>query len=293
MTTVFNLKRSLFALLYLVILFSLQAQNKTHKAVQFPENYNAQIDVVYFEIDNWQGRIDLYTNPNSVKPTPIVLNIHGGGWNHGEKESQSGFSTFFNEDYAVANVEYRLVDVAPAPAAIEDIRCALIYILKNAKTLNIDPNKIVVMGGSAGGHLALMAGLLGNNKAFDTNCEYDGDINVAAIIDKYGINNLVPSAKNGSVKRWLGKGYDDPKFVKSVSPLYYVSETSPPVFIIHGDADPIVSYEQSVSLHQKLKEANVQTVFITVKGGQHGKFPKQENQFFQEKLWEFLRSLNL
>ncbi|MGO8609857.1 hypothetical protein ACC848_43655, partial [Rhizobium johnstonii] len=68
--------------------------------------------------------------------------------------------------------------------------CALIYLISNAKKLNIDVNKIVIMGGSAGGHLALMGGLLENNRIFDNNCKSKENIKVAAIIDKYGITDV-------------------------------------------------------------------------------------------------------
>ena len=88
------------------------------------------------------------------------------------------------------NAEYRLTGQATAPAAVEDTRCALIYIVRHAKELNIDVNRIVIMGGSAGGHLALMAGLLGNDHRFDNNCPGVDGIKVAAIIDKYGITDV-------------------------------------------------------------------------------------------------------
>ncbi|MFD0989905.1 alpha/beta hydrolase fold domain-containing protein [Mariniflexile jejuense] len=181
--------------LFLLIIFNLlcvittHSQEQTYKPVKFPDGYQSQIDVVYTQVNGWNGRMDIYTNPTTKTPTPIVINIHGGGWNHGEKESQTGFGSWFKNGYAVANVEYRLVNVAPAPAAIEDVRCALIYIIKNAKALNIDTNKIVIMGGSSGGHLALMTGLLGNDKRFDTNCNHDKTIKIAAIVDKYGVTD--------------------------------------------------------------------------------------------------------
>ena len=268
-------------------------QDKTFKPVEIPKDYTTQIDVIYTKINNWEGRMDIYSNPISVKPTPIVINIHGGGWNHGEKESQSGFGSFFKNGYAVANVEYRLVDVAPAPAAIEDVRCALIYLFNHAIALNIDTNKIVIMGGSAGGHLALMAGLLGNDNQFDTNCPFEGNIKVAAIIDKYGVTDLTPLLNWKSARNWLGKGFGNLGFIESVSPIYYVSEQSPPTFIIHGDADPIVPYNQSEMLFEKLKGYGIKTEFITVKGGLHGKFPKEENTNFSDKMWVFLKGLGL
>ncbi|HKM45196.1 MAG TPA: alpha/beta hydrolase [Dysgonamonadaceae bacterium] len=269
------------------------SQEKEYKPVDFPKGYKAQIDVVYAQVNGWDGRMDLYTNPKSETPTPVVINIHGGGWNHGVKESQTGYGSFFKNGYAVANVEYRLVDVAPAPAAIEDVRCALIYLYKHAKELNIDTNKIVIMGGSSGGHLALMAGLLANDKKFDSNCKYDGDIKVAAIIDKYGVTDLVPLSKWKSAKNWLGKGFADQKFVESVSPLYYITKNSPPVYIVHGDADPIVPYDQSVALYEKLKANNVKTKMLTIEGGGHGKFTKEEKSEMSKDMWAFLNELGL
>jgi acetyl esterase/lipase len=269
-----------------------QVEN-TNFSVKLPENYLAKIDVVYTRVNNWDGRMDLYTNPDAEKPTPLVINIHGGGWNHGAKETQTGFGSFFNNGYAVANVEYRLVDVAPAPAAIQDVRCALIYIYRHAEELNIDTNKIVVMGGSSGGHLALMAGLLGNDRKFDTNCEYDGTIKIAAIIDKYGVTDLVPLSNWSSAKRWLGKGFGDKKFTESVSPIYYVDQNSAPVFIVHGDADPIVPYSQSVELSKKLKSFGIKTKFITIPNGGHGKFSNDQKRDISIQMWNFLKELGL
>lgn len=266
-------------------------QKKDFKTVKFPKEYTSQIDVIYKVINGWEGRIDLYTNVTAKKPTPIVLNIHGGGWNHGVKESQGGFSSFFKNGYAVANVEYRLVDVAPAPAAIEDVRCALIYLYNNAKVLNIDPNKIVVMGGSAGGHLALMAGLLGNNTIFDNDCTYHGKLEVAAIINKYGVTDLVPLSEWRSAKLWLGKNYLNKAFTRSVSPLYQITKESPPIFSVHGDADPIVPYSQSVKLHTILKEKGVYNQFLTIANGKHGKFTKEEKKLFSNTMWLFLNTL--
>ena len=153
--------------------------------------------------------MDVYLPPKEKGPSPVVINIHGGGWNKGVKESQTGFNTFFKAGFAVANIEYRLTGQATAPAAIEDTRCALIYLIKNAKALNIDVNKIVIMGGSAGGHLALMGGLLANDHRFDKNCPGVENIKVAAIIDKYGITDVWdwgygPVIKSKSARTWLG-----------------------------------------------------------------------------------------
>ncbi|WP_108805591.1 alpha/beta hydrolase [Aquimarina sp. Aq107] len=286
-------KRHFVLALTLVFFLDLSGQETKYKPVKYPATYEAKIDLIYTKIDDWEGRIDIYSNPVSQKPTPIVINIHGGGWNHGVKESKTGFSSFFKEGFAVANVEYRLVNISKAPGAIEDIRCALIYLQKHAKELNIDTRKIVIMGGSAGGHLALMAGLLNNNRKFDRDCAYDGNIKIAAIIDKYGPTDLTLLKNKGSVKKWLGDGYKNRKFIESVSPLYYVDKNSPPVLIVHGTKDPIIPYEQSSLLYEKLKEHDVKTEFISIEEGVHGKFSKEQRLMFNKKMWSFLEELEL
>src|SRR6218665_1249223 len=227
-------KRLLLAVLLFVstCLFA-QEDTTSYKKVEFPAGYVSQMDVVYTKAGDWEGRMDLYLPPKEKGPSPVVINIHGGGWNKGVKESQTGFNTFFKQGFAVANIEYRLTGQATAPAAVEDTRCALIYLVKNAKELNIDVNKIVIMGGSAGGHLALMGGLLANDHRFDTNCPGVDNIHVAAIIDKYGITDVWDWAygvhkTSRSATQWLGEKAKDQEFAMSVSPVTYVTKNSPP-----------------------------------------------------------------
>jgi len=291
--------KKLFALyLSCALAITVTAQDTVYKPVVYPDGYTSQLNVVYTKAGEWEGRMDLYLPPKEGKPSPVVINIHGGGWNKGVKESQTGFNTFFKKGFAVANIAYRLTGQATAPAAVEDARCALLYIVRNAAALNIDPARIVVMGGSAGGHLALMAGLLGNDHRFDTNCPGVDGIKVAAIINKYGIVDLwdwsygkIKTSK--SATSWLGAKAQDREFAASVSPITYVNKKSPPVFIVHGDADPVVPYQHSVDLHRKLKDAGVKTEFITVEGGQHGKFEKEKNSEINKAIIQFLEKLGI
>ena len=288
------------AILFFLLPVCLLAQSNldtTYKPAEYPEGFTAQFNVVYTKFNGWEGKADLYLPPKTNKPTPVVINIHGGGWKNGVKESQTGFSSFFKAGFAVANIEYRLTGQATAPAAIEDTRCALIYLIKNAVALNIDVNKIVMMGGSAGGHLALMGGLLGNDHRFDANCPGAENIKVAAIIDKYGITDVWdwaygPNIRSKSATNWLGDKAKDEVFAKLVSPINYITKNSPPVFIVHGDADPTVPYQQSVDLHKKLQEAGVKTNFITVPGGLHGKFDKEKNSEINKAIMKFIAELN-
>lgn len=278
--------------------FSQEATDTTYKPVELPAGFSSQMNVVYTKAKDWEGQMDIYLPAKEKGPSPVIINIHGGGWNKGVRQSQTGFNTFFKMGYAVANISYRLTGHTTAPAAVEDTRCALIYLIKNAKALNIDVNKIVIMGGSAGGHLALMGGLLGNDHRFDGNCPGVENVKVAAIIDKYGITDVWDwgygtNVTSKSATRWLGDKANDKKFAASVSPITYVTKNSPPIFIVHGDADPTVPYQQSVDLHKKLVEVGVKTEFITVEGGLHGKFDKDKNSEINKKIATFLTSLGL
>jgi len=263
----------------------------------YPKGYTAQLNVVYTKVFNFECKMDLYLAPKLGKLSPVVINIHGGGWTSGTKESQYGFGLFYKLGYSVANIEYSMLPTAPAPAAIEDVRCALIYLVSNARELNIDPNKIVIIGSSAGAHLALMAGFLGNNTIFDDDCPHQHQVKVAAIIDQYGPTDLVSMATmfNGynAVTNWLGPHKGDVNFIKFISPINYVNKTCPPVLILHGTADPLVPYQQSADLNNKLQAAGVKTRFITVQGGGHGGFPDAKNREFNGIVENFLTELGI
>lgn len=261
----------------------------TYKTVSYPANYSSQIDVAYSTADVNQNRMDIYYPTSAEKSVPVVINIHGGGWNHGEKESQSGFNVYFNMGMAVANIEYRMTPQATAPAAVEDARCAMMYLLKHADELHIDPNKVIFQGGSAGGHLALTAGYLQNNGAFDTGCnDYAGNYKIVAVIDKYGPSDLTQFMYYSSLVAWLGDKKDDADFIKSISPVYLVDANTPPTYIIHGDADPTVPYSQSELLVSYLQTAGVKYQFTTVPGGGHGEFSDQYNTQMNNEITVFL-----
>jgi acetyl esterase/lipase len=287
--------KQMITVLLLLSGINMYAQDSTVKVVEYPKEYTGKLDVVYATVNDWKGREDLYYNTRASKPTPVIFNIHGGGWNHGTKESQAGFTAFFKAGFAVANVEYRLYPVATAPGAVEDVRRAILYVVKHAKELNIDPHKIVVMGASAGGHLALIAGLLQKDHRFDVEYSDVNDFTIAAIVDKYGLADFAfPGIeKYKSEINWLGDYGKDLKKVQSVSPVYYVTKNSPPTFIVHGDADPRIPYEQSVALHKKYIAGGAKVTFITVPGGLHGNFPPEENKKVNSAIMAFLKENGL
>jgi acetyl esterase/lipase len=149
--------------------------------------------------------LDVYQVP-SAKPTPVVIQIHGGGWIRGDRPKGSGsFGAFFAAGMSVVAVQYRNAIDAPAPAAIQDVRCAMAWVKKNAAKYNFDPNRVIPWGGSAGGHLALMAGYA--PASFNPPGCTDQP-KVVAVIDMYGASDvaesLTYSGSMGFTHQWIG-----------------------------------------------------------------------------------------
>jgi len=125
------------------------------------DRYDARIDVVYSRVDSIENKLDVYVPKAAMEPCPTLIWIHGGGWGRLTKDSVSGqIIPYLENGWVVVNVDYRLTPQARAPAAVIDCRCALHWVVEHAEELKVDTRKIVVSGSSAGGHLALMTGML-------------------------------------------------------------------------------------------------------------------------------------
>lgn len=254
--------------------------------------YQVTKDIVYSKASK-NCRLDFHKPEGVSGPTPLVLHMHGGGWNHGDKESQTSFKPFTDMGFAVANVEYRLTPEATAPAAVEDVRAALHYLLLNAKELNIDPTKVVLHGTSAGAHLALVAGYLQNDRRFDgKGKQYRDEISILAVINRYGPSDLFTIRNIGSAARWLGNGKDNESFVKSLSPLHMINRSTPPTYTVHGDMDQVVPKAVSSDLLvAKLKATGVQHQYTVIPGGGHGSFEAIYREQVNAEIAVFVNSL--
>jgi len=247
-------------------------------------------DVVYLQASGQDLHLDVYRNTAFAGPRPVLVYIHGGAWWKGQKPaSWGGFRAYLAAGFSVVTVEYRLADVARAPAAVQDVRCALSWVKANAKVYDFDAGRVVPYGTSAGGHLALMAGMLPKRNDIDLPaCR--NQPKVAAILDFYGPYHLksdLPGVfQSPSVARWIGDG--PPSLWTSMSPAAYVRKGLPPVFIVHGDADPTVPYEASTSLKADLDKAGVINRFHPVPNGAHGKFPRDEQIKVEQDALQFL-----
>lgn len=286
-----------FALIAVVagLAFAQETESWTINAVN---DYRIVPNVTYSVANNYECKLDVYTKRTITKPLPTVLLIHGGGWVAGTKEGTLMMALpYFEMGLAVVNVEYRLAKSSLAPAAVEDCRLALRWVFKNAKEYGFDTTKIIVTGGSAGGHLALMTGMLEATDGFDMpkDWDYSGvQPKAAVIINWYGITDVKdlltgPNRQNYAVF-WIGSQFNRDELAQRVSPLTYVRKTLPPILTIHGDKDGLVPYDQAVRLHAKLKAAGVSNQLITVPGGNHGGFNKTEMARIFGAIKDFLKS---
>jgi acetyl esterase/lipase len=190
--------------------------------------------------------------------------------------------------YVTASIEYRFSQKAKFPAQIQDCQAAIRFLRANAKKYGIDPERVGVGGGSAGGHLAALVGTSGGKKAFPMiGGNEDQSDRVQCVCDIFGPTNfwtvVAQAEADKEVKnifKWnQGDPYsnligaklgEDKQKCDAVSPVHYVSKDNPPFLILHGDRDTLVPYAQSVELADRLAEAGVEVTLQRLPGAGHG-----------------------
>ncbi len=267
-------------------------------AASVSNQYRMVSGITYLTANNWEAKLDLYLPHEPSGPSPTLVYIHGGGWVGGTKESSVlSLLPYLEMGWAVVNVEYRLARISLAPAAVEDCRCALRWVIQNAKQYNFDTGKLVVTGHSAGGHLSLTTGMLPASAGLDRECPGTEDLKVAAIINWYGITDVGDLLEGPNMKTyavaWMASLTNREEVARRVSPLSYVRPGLPPILTIHGDADPTVPYSHAVRLREALDKAGVPNQLLTIPGGKHGGFSREETLKAYAVIKDFLAKHNL
>jgi acetyl esterase/lipase len=301
--------RPVIAALIFVSASQILASENSGWALDLANQYRVVPDVTYLTADGHESKLDVIGPRDTGTPLPTLIYIHGGGWVGGDKDmALFRLLPYLEMGFAVVNVEYRLARVALAPAAVEDGRCALRWVINNADTYGFDPDRIVVSGHSAGGHLTLTTGMLPASAGLDRRCParnpsgeradaHEAEMPVAAMINWYGITDVAdlvegPNAKTYAVA-WMGGRADWRSVADRVSPLNHVRSDLPPVLTIHGNADPIVPYEHAVRLHEALDKAEVPARLHTIDGGGHGRFTAEESRVAMSVIRDFLEEHRL
>lgn len=271
--------------------------------------YKAELDVPYCIVDGKTNTLDAFLPVNAGKPVPAMVEIHGGWWFGGDAattpEGVGGWQTFMRHNIAIFSIRYRLGTEGGFPQNIRDCRNAIRFIRKNASRFNINPNRIDVCGGSAGGHLSLMVAMVPDN--FDDggptpsldgiSARVSGSFSYIPPTDFIRFWNEGPSDvitnTNGTISF---RGPDDkipndarPRFrvlfhgvvpdtdahqalYLDMCPIGHVSNSVPLLLICDGEKDPIVPGLEGKELYQKLVVAGAKATYWMTPNGGHG-FP--------------------
>ena len=263
--------------------------------IDVPDTVTVQKNIEYGKGGDKALQLDLYSPKERSHPLPAILFLHGGGWTGGYRQIYHYYCTKFAEHgYVVATASYRLAGEAPFPAAVQDVKCAVRWLRANAKKLGIDPNKIAVAGGSAGGHLAMMIGYSSDVPELEgKGGNADTSSRVQAVVDLYGPTDLTDdfAKSRGEVKRFMGgKKFDEaPDAYRLASPVTHVTKDDPPTLILHGSIDSTVPIHQAELLVEKLKSAGVVCEYDRVEGWPHTMdLDASVNRHCMAKMFEFL-----
>ncbi len=240
----------------------------------------ASTRTVTYCVDGGQALAMTVFAPSTVGTShPAVLEVHGGGWQHGTRLlslSGSGTATdLVGAGFVVASIDYRLDPANPWPDQIVDVKCAVRYLRAHAGDLGIDPDRIAALGTSAGGQLVSLLGTTGSSSLWDTGPYPDESSAVDAVVDEFGPADLDargwPADSIAMIHRVFGAAPGTPNPVLAqASPVAHVSAGDPPFLIVQGTDDQVVPMSQSEQLTAQLRTDHVPVELVLVDGGRHG-----------------------
>ncbi|MBI3769692.1 MAG: alpha/beta hydrolase [Deltaproteobacteria bacterium] len=237
-------------------------------------------DVVYAEVDGIPLRYDHYRPVRVDAPAPVVVFVHGGGWMHGDPSQAAGNALHFaRHGIATISLSYRLAPAHRFPAPLDDVRHGLRYVCAHATELGIAPERIALLGLSAGAHLVMLAHLArdvpGLAPALSDPALRDATEDVQAVVAHYGPYDLgrraVLSPELDMIGALLGARGEDPEWVRLASPLHHVASApaTAPVLLVHGTGDTLVSYRESERMHRALTTAGRVSELLLLEGAPH------------------------
>ncbi|MDB5346204.1 MAG: alpha/beta hydrolase [Schlesneria sp.] len=267
-------KASLIILLGLL----LSVGTSTSAAPPVPDNVIWETDIEYSTVGDDHLQLNLARPKTGSGPFPTVLCIHGGGFRAGKRDSYDGLCLKLAErGYVAATMTYRLAPKHQFPAAVHDTKAAVRWLRANAKKYNINPDKIGVTGGSAGGHLAQFLAVTANVPQFEgTGGNPEQSSSVACVVNVYGPSDFTKSYGKSVdahevLPLWFGGNLETKHDLHiQASPLYWVTPNAAPTLCIHGTEDKYVAHEQAVWLVDKLKACTVEAELLTLEGAGHG-----------------------
>jgi acetyl esterase/lipase len=283
----------------LLILLTLMLVSTSGAAQDYSHNlppYRVTSNVTYVKNGTWEGKLDVYSRINPPGPEPTLFWMHGGSPAVGTKDTAlTSLMPYLELGWTVVNIEPRQLGVTMAPATLQNSLCAVRWAMHNAQRYNIDVNKLVMSGASSGSWFAVIAGLGVRPNGWSDACPGPEEPKFAAVVNWYGNWDLADILEGPNFKdyapEWV-KGLNPAEVARALSPLP-LRPGVPPVISIHGDADPTVPYTQSVRLHEALQKAGVPQKLVTIPGGKHGGFSREENERAYKEVEAFLKANGL
>lgn len=242
-----------------------------------PDNVEFQRDVEFSNADNQHLQVNIAKPKTGSGPFPAVVCIHGGGFRAGKREGYDKTCIMLAQHgYVAMTVTYRLAPAYQFPAAVQDCKTSVRWLRANAAKYGVDPKRVGVMGGSAGGHLAQFLGVTAGVAEFEGEGYADQSSAVNCVVNYYGPSDLTKSygasVDAGEVLPLFFGGDLSTKKKEHIigSPLYWVTPKAAPTLDIHGTEDKYVAYEQATWLVDRLKAATVEAELLTLPGAGHG-----------------------
>jgi acetyl esterase/lipase len=237
-------------------------------------------DLVYATVDGKELKLDLYLPPTPAASGLLVF-VHGGAWRGGSKDGVP--KIFPNNGIPTASLEFRQSTEAKFPAQVHDIKAAIRFLRAKAGAYGYNAQRIVIVGSSSGGHLAVLTGVTNGNSDLEGKIgDYPQQSScVQAIVDYYGATNLTTilaqstpfglNVRKPALELLLGSEPDkNIELAKLASPVFHVDANDPPLLIFHGEQDPQMPISQSHELTGAYKKFNLDVQFEVVYGAVHG-----------------------
>lgn len=235
--------------------------------------------ITYAQVSSWYDAayrdlmlsIIMPKRRNKEKRYPLMVWICGGAFQVMDQDVWlPQWAEFARQGYIVASVEYRTSNEAPFPAALQDVKAAVRYLRAHAERFGVDPNRVIAAGESAGGCLAGLLGVYGQNRSYDVGEFLEYSSEVQGVVDYYGVTDFWMEGKIDADLKNAGEDF--------------IGKGTPPFLILHGDQDELVPIEQSQILYEKLCKKGIPADFYVLKGCGHG-----ADEFYQTEIMELVK----
>lgn len=293
------MKKTFLSIITMMLSIMALAQPPGFEMPPMPQPDFADINYAGDDMDG--HKLDIFLPKDGKDKHPLIVVIYGSAWfgnNFKNAAYMSLGKPLTDAGYAVACINHRASTEAQYPAQINDVKGAIRYLRANADKYGLDTSFLGITGFSSGGHLSAMAGVTNGMKtrtSGDVSIDIEGNVGgnldqssaVDAVVDWFGPVDMarmencetVKGADSPEAVLIGGAPADNPDMVALISPITYISESTVPMLVIHGNADSVVPYCQGVNFSEELKKAGKLYNFIPVEGGEHGPVTFNEDTF--------------